>query len=536
MILVVFVMFIGYAIAYWHDKRDKFADYSEVKNNWELSYDDVVATVDFPCSVKIGNAKEFTVSHVITKDDLGIEIFTTRDMYLITYYCNAYIYVDDMEVARYECETTKNSRTEGMTYFFYILPENLIGKTLSIRYVPQINIGTFRIAPVLLGSKGDIIRHLYNEGLVGYSLIFIIMVLGAGVIVINIIRIIAKQNTDDNELLYLGLFAIMCGLYLGSRLEWIRVSISRPIVIYVVEFVSQLCMMTPLTIFLEKAAKKKGRILLRICFGMNFVMAITQIVLYLATPLELREMLLYSHIVLFISTFLFMIVIFVMRDLEDGYRREITYSIIPLAVFGVMDVIIYYVSPALQSGVMLKVGLVVFLTMELVFNTKHYRKSLIVEQKAAIYQELAYKDLATGLRNRNAFEQDCEAFNNDSERLVHVCVVFFDLNHLKYTNDTFGHAAGDKLINSMGELLRKSFEGNEVYRMGGDEFIVMVDSSNIDVEEILSKMESEKPENLEYAYGVVHYDREHHNSVADVVREADARMYEQKRKRREARK
>ena len=51
-----------------------------------------------------------------------------------------------------------------------------------------------------------------------------------------------------------------------------------------------------------------------------------------------------------------------------------------------------------------------------------------------------------------------------------------DVNGLKEANDTLGHEAGDELIIGSAECLEKSFEGiNTIYRLGGDEFTVIVE-------------------------------------------------------------
>jgi diguanylate cyclase (GGDEF)-like protein len=54
-------------------------------------------------------------------------------------------------------------------------------------------------------------------------------------------------------------------------------------------------------------------------------------------------------------------------------------------------------------------------------------------------------------------------------------VVNLDLNGLKLVNDRDGHEAGDRLLVRVGELLRKVFYDEDVYRTGGDEFIVIIE-------------------------------------------------------------
>ncbi len=85
-------------------------------------------------------------------------------------------------------------------------------------------------------------------------------------------------------------------------------------------------------------------------------------------------------------------------------------------------------------------------------------------------ERLSNTDTLTGLYNRHymtQFFRDCSSFTD-------IGVIFCDLNGLKYANDHFGHTAGDRLLNSIAEIMKKDFPDNICCRTGGDEFIVCV--------------------------------------------------------------
>lgn len=79
-------------------------------------------------------------------------------------------------------------------------------------------------------------------------------------------------------------------------------------------------------------------------------------------------------------------------------------------------------------------------------------------------------DLLTGLYNRNAMEQDVDEL---VRKQVELGLVFADLNGMKRLNDTEGHAAGDLLLKRAARLLELLFGQGMVYRIGGDEFLVL---------------------------------------------------------------
>jgi len=93
------------------------------------------------------------------------------------------------------------------------------------------------------------------------------------------------------------------------------------------------------------------------------------------------------------------------------------------------------------------------------------------EQKLLLYR--AMHDELTGLQNRRSFTERMAQLKESSGFSG---VIFSDMNGLKYTNDTFGHGAGDQLITRYTALLTSQFRVNELYRVSGDEFICVMEN------------------------------------------------------------
>ncbi len=84
-------------------------------------------------------------------------------------------------------------------------------------------------------------------------------------------------------------------------------------------------------------------------------------------------------------------------------------------------------------------------------------------------------DTLTGVRNRNSMNARIDHHVNKSSLIrTPFGVIFADLNGLKQCNDKDGHEAGDKLIINAAEVLKKHFGNDEIYRSGGDEFVIIV--------------------------------------------------------------
>ena len=87
-------------------------------------------------------------------------------------------------------------------------------------------------------------------------------------------------------------------------------------------------------------------------------------------------------------------------------------------------------------------------------------------------EELLYTDTLTGLLNRNHYSHQAEALS--ASLGFPQAMVVADLNNLKRTNDTYGHAAGDRLIKLLADAARAHWPTAKGYRMGGDEFLLLL--------------------------------------------------------------
>lgn len=148
-----------------------------------------------------------------------------------------------------------------------------------------------------------------------------------------------------------------------------------------------------------------------------------------------------------------------------------------------------------------------------------------LREKDARNSHFVYHDDLTGLLNRRSFDEQIKRL---SEQDCNVGVLFSDINGLKYTNDNYGHAAGDKLIKEYSRTLLDNFRKEEVFRVSGDEFVVLL----ADINEEMMKLRSEEirntyniydisPAAIGYAYGKATY-------CVDIVRAAETDMYREK--------
>lgn len=172
------------------------------------------------------------------------------------------------------------------------------------------------------------------------------------------------------------------------------------------------------------------------------------------------------------------------------------------------------------------------------------RKAMYLRTLNDSIRELSHIDALTHVKNRAAYELQLEEFRKKAEaknRKFAFGVVLFDVNNLKKINDELGHYSGDEYIKNACKLICTTYKNSPVYRIGGDEFVALLDGKVLAhkdelMETFISKMNklrnsTELPpeEKVSVAYGMA-YMSDPSESVDDVIKEADERMYETKKK------
>lgn len=85
---------------------------------------------------------------------------------------------------------------------------------------------------------------------------------------------------------------------------------------------------------------------------------------------------------------------------------------------------------------------------------------------------LSETDLLTGLLNRNSYERKLEVYSSMCNQVI--ACIYVDVNGLHEINNTKGHVAGDRMLQFVGKTLQKEFGDKNIFRIGGDEFVVLV--------------------------------------------------------------
>lgn len=156
------------------------------------------------------------------------------------------------------------------------------------------------------------------------------------------------------------------------------------------------------------------------------------------------------------------------------------------------------------------------------------------------FKDMANSDYLTKLKNRNAFMLDMH--NMDARDRETCGIIVADVNDLKMINDTYGHQIGDECICAVAECLLSCAGKHPAYRIGGDEFVILVRKEKLksleamisNIVSAVTRIKIEPDIDVTISIGFAFFDKEGDTSLIDTFKRADQKMYcmkkEQKKK------
>ena len=210
------------------------------------------------------------------------------------------------------------------------------------------------------------------------------------------------------------------------------------------------------------------------------------------------------------------------------YLFPAVYAVIAIAADGLM----LYMTAVISGTPAPLINLSIFFIFQFVLGISFLRLKMKLAERIVEEQENALIDVLTGLPNRRAYAAKLDQLTKEPLRddLIYAAI---DINGLKEVNDNYGHEAGDKLIVGAARSIEKCFgDKGKIYRIGGDEFVVLIHTEPEEMEKLLQSFEENMKDwsgrndlELSAAYGYVSSSE---CNIADLARVADQRMYDAK--------
>ena len=199
------------------------------------------------------------------------------------------------------------------------------------------------------------------------------------------------------------------------------------------------------------------------------------------------------------------------------------------------DAILLYISISITGTSAPLINLVIFFIFQFILGISFLRLKTKLAERILIEEENSKIDVLTGLPNRRFYENDLKEHMEEGMK-VNLIYMAIDLNGLKEVNDHYGHEAGDKIIIGAARCIEKCFgDKGKAYRIGGDEFVVILHAEKNEMEEMINAFEESmkkwSEENdlaLTASYGYVCLKEYPELSITELAKKADNKMYESK--------
>lgn len=403
------------------------------------------------------------------------------------------------------------------------IPSSALGDLLSIRIQFVYDYKYTTDIDILLGSSGSIILyHLSAEML---DLVINIILLVLGVILCALYFLERKNNMRNNRILFLGILSLCFVFWTCNSMFLVQIIFPYGAAQYFTYYFFLFMLPLLLMCYLETITKNMR---FNILYWSHIVLGMVLTTLQLTGIAELTETL---SIFLIYSAVELLIVVFRLILGKNKYRsRLLIAAFIVLVVLILSNAVMFLVNPTKGASTTLsKLGITFYLLVSIYESLGIIITDLTEAKNSKMLRKIAFTDSLTGVGNRYAFNDEI-----NSLRLEDLSLFSIDINNLKYYNDTFGHACGDKLICEATTMLSSVFK--HLYRTGGDEFIaVEIASSPRDLAALKRRLNDlmkayNTPDReivVEIACGYSTYQRDDH-TYEDMLRRADAAMYEDK--------
>ena len=216
-----------------------------------------------------------------------------------------------------------------------------------------------------------------------------------------------------------------------------------------------------------------------------------------------------------------------------------------LTYYSTEDVKVTFIDLIKDNILTVMTAVIIILLVFLLLLYRGIRAEKKARKEAHIVKDLnkrVFIDALTTVRNKGAYNDYIQQLQNrlDKNKQLEFAIGVFDCDNLKEINDLLGHDKGDMYLQSTSRLITQVFAGCPVFRIGGDEFsVILTDEAYKNRDALSRKFEAQRQalidsaesewDKIRVAFGIAVYDPAFDNSVNDTARRADKIMYENKR-------
>ncbi|MFA9463180.1 MAG: GGDEF domain-containing protein [Velocimicrobium sp.] len=424
-------------------------------------------------------------------------------------------------------------KNSGYFYHMIKLPRDSAGKQIGILMEKRYeNITKSSYKTIYFGTEAEIYHTLIAE--YGLKFILSIAILIVGFVFWVIYFLFLKRASSNHVLLYLSMIAILIASWLLQESRLLQFFIQNPIWQILPTYLALILLPIPCFLLLKELIENKTNLVLTIGFYAACLNAILTLILQFTGILDLKQTLFTTHYILIFACLYTPFFLFRQYKKNKEQKKQIGFYLLAfllLAISGLLELYFYYKTHH-NTNIFLYFGILLFflvLGIQYIHSTFGKIKQL---EETQYYYNLAFTDMSTNVYNRTAYNNRIERYIPADIPNEH-CIIIFDLNNLKHINDTFGHLAGDTVIQAFAICAKEQLEpSGDLYRIGGDEFAYI--STNVlphevkDFLRLLSKtVETQTISEYSFSvsYGYEFFVPYTTKDFYDAIASADKKMY-----------
>lgn len=446
-----------------------------------------------------------------------------KSTFFILYTAQHYadVYIDGKQVL--DTDKNKSERIyHGSGGKWVYIPINLQEEKTQLRVVvkPIYRNAINRQVEFFLGDPISLFRNVRAADTVNISISVVGIFFGLGLLSFWFGALFLRKR-NLNYMRYLGVLLLLLSIcrLSGMRSSSIILPFSSIVFGYIFNFSLIMAWMT-FDRFIDSRYddySNKWFYVLRIC---NLAIAFFVLILHLSGVLGMRSMMLVVHIGILVDLAVVGVVAYCQMKRNPKRHTRVDFAWGMTLTLGVIvDLACLYVQGAPRS---------IFFTF---FVFLFYVVYIFVGYLCNL-QKSVYLDVLTRLLNRRGWEQKAAQIDMDK---TDYGLILFDMDNLKITNDSIGHHAGDRLLIEFSRLLKRVMpEEWDIFRIGGDEFLVVVPENDcVKIPSIIEKLElyvgannrNVKKIHMSYSLGIAVSKDYPDKDLTGVLAVADNMMY-----------
>ena len=464
---------------------------TSLENDYTITVNDVVLESTDLTSADLG---------VINKGDI-VTITTTVPQDPVPGSCLAFrsilstvnVLINDKIIYSYGQDYAAKNMMLPKHYNYVSIDPEYAGSLLTITFSATENSAFSGISEIYFGNVDDYSTYFFQKEKINFIIGDFLSVFGLVQLILFITLRFSKKSIDAS-LLFSCMISFSLGGYILCYNDVFPIISSNDYVFTCIEYISLYFIPPSIIGFLIVSGQEFGIKISKLMCLIDYIFVAVVSFLHFTGISHYNNFVTTMHVIALIEGLysIFVLVHSFIKKLKSPDRFEQVQSasvnallagLLIFLVFSIIDLIKFdfmkYVASQGESRTNVSfvtvgaLSFVICLVINYFLHITEHINEITIKTKL---QGLAYKDSLTGISNRARCEQVQKELSESSKSF---CIISIDLDRLKYVNDTFGHLSGDKMIADFAHILSDVFPtAILVGRMGGDEFIVIIDTTD----------------------------------------------------------